>query len=198
MQKEILAVMAAALALSAGTALAAGPGYTFIEGGYQDFDLDKPDADGDGFALRASIAITPMVHVFGGYSTAELDHAAPLGGRVDYDTWELGAGLSYALTERVHFVGQASYLNTERDHADFRIDDDGYGLYTGLRARFVTPLELEGGIKYVDLDDAGEDVLLKLAAHYFFTNQWAAGLSLDLGDDATAWGVNVRWYLPSR
>jgi opacity protein-like surface antigen len=198
MQKEILAAMAAALTLATSAAIAAEPAYTFIEGGYQDVNLDKPDADGDGYTLRGSIAITPLLHLFGGYSTADLDGAAPPGGRVDYDTWELGAGLSYALTERVHFVGEASYLNAELENAGFRSDDDGYGLYAGLRSRFAMPIELEGGVKYVDIGDAGEDVLLKLGAHYFFTDQWAAGLSLDLGDDATAWGVNVRWQLPAR
>jgi hypothetical protein len=198
MQAKILTTIAVAWALGAGAVSASELGYTFIEAGYQNVDLDQPDADGDGFALRGSVAITPMFHVFGGYSRSDLDLSRPLAGNVDYDTWELGAGLSYALTERVHFIGQASYINSEIDLADGRIDDDGYGLYAGIRSRFDTPFQMEGGVKYVDVGEAGEDVLLKLGAHYFFTDQWAAGLSLDLGDDSTAWGLNVRWQLPQR
>jgi hypothetical protein len=192
------AVAAAALVLVAGTAAAVELGYTFFEGGYQDVELDRPDADGDGVALRGSIAITPMFHLFGGYSSSELDGNVPAGGDIDYDYWEIGAGLNYALTERVHFVGQASYLDTEIGLAPGGVDDDGYGLYSGFRTRFETPFQVEGGIKYVDVGAAGDDVLLKLATHYFFTDQWAAGLSLDLGDDSTVWGINVRWQLPQR
>jgi hypothetical protein len=198
MRTGILTIVTAACALGPGAASAADPGYTFIEGGYQDVDIDRPDADGDGFTFRGSVAITPMFHVFGGYSSSDLDRSGPLGGSVDYDYWELGAGLHYALTERVHFVSEASYINTEIDFADGKIDDDGYGLYAGIRRHFQVPFQLEGGVKYVDVGDAGEDVLMKLAAHYFFTEQWAAGLSLDLGDDSTVWGINFRWQLPQR
>lgn len=190
------AVAAAALVLVAAGAVAGDLSYTFIAGGYRDVELDRPDADGDGFALLGSIAITPMFHLFGGYSSSDLAGTGPSGGDVDYDYWELGAGLNYALTERVHFVGQASYLDTEIDLASGRIDDDGYGLYTGIRTRLRAPFQLEGGIKYVDVGAAGDDLLLKLATHYFFTDQWAAGLSLDFGDDSTVWGLNLRWQLP--
>lgn len=196
MQAKVLTVMAAAWVLGAGAASAADLSYTFIEGGYQDVDIDAPNADGDGLTVRGSFAITPMFHLFGGYSTADLDGPVPLDGSADLDTWELGAGLSYSLTERVHFVGEASYIDTEIDFADGKVGDDGYGLYTGIRARVAAPLQLEGGVKYVDLGDAGDDMLLKLGAHYFITEQWAAGLSLDLGDDITAWGINLRWQLP--
>jgi hypothetical protein len=194
------ALAVAALATFGASAGVADPelGYTFIEGGYQDIDLDRPRADGDGYAIRASLAITPVFHLFGGYSSGDLDGSGAFSGKVDYDNWELGTGLSYALTERVHFVGQASYLNTEFDHATGRFDDEGYGLYAGLRGRFGLPVELEGGIKYVDFSDRGDDTLLKLASRYYFSEQWAAGLSFDVGDDETIWGLNVRWELPRR
>jgi hypothetical protein len=200
MYKPTLIAVTAACTLGFGTApiSATELSYTFIEGGYQDVDLDHPDADGDGFTLRASFEITPMFHVFGGYSSSDLELSGPLGGNVDYDHWELGAGLSYALTERVHFVAEASYINAEIDLADGRIDDDGYGLYAGVRSRFHVPVQLEGGLKYVNVGDVSEDLLVKLAAHYFITDRWATGLSLDMGDDSTTWGLNVRWQFPQR
>jgi hypothetical protein len=99
----------------------------------------------------------------------------------------------------LHLIGRASYLNGEVDvPGPARFDDGGYGLYGGLRGRLGVPVELEGGIAYSDLYDFGDDTSLVLAGRYNFTDYLALGLSGDIGDDVTVWGVNARWELPAR
>lgn len=186
--------LAALLALSAGGAAASDLSYTFIEGGYFDFDIDDPNADGDGFGVGGSVAITEMFHLFGKYGTADLD--GPGGVDVDYDTFSFGGGINYPIAERTDLVGQLSYVNAEASAGGFSADDDGFGLYGGVRARLAVPVELEGGISYVDFDEGGDDTAFGARGRYYFTPQWAAGLGVEIGDDVTTWGLTVRWEMP--
>lgn len=169
--------------------------YTYVEGGYFDVDIDDSNADGDGFGIAGSVAITDMFHLFGDYATADLD--GPGGGDVDFDTWQVGGGLNLAMAENLDFVGRLSYLSAEVDFPGFgSADDDGFGLYGGLRGRLTAPVELEGGIAYADLDDAGDDTSLVLGGRYYFNESLALGLSADIGDDVTVWGINLRLEMP--
>ena len=187
--------LAAFLGLSSGAFAANDLSYTYIEGSYLDIDVDDADADGDGFGIAGSVALTELFLVFGSFASAELD--GPMGFDVDFDTWEFGAGVNYPLGNNLDAVGRLSYLNVEVDVPGLgNADDDGFGLYGGLRGRLAAPVELEGGIAYADLDEAGDDTSLVLAGRYYFTDQWAAGLSADIGDDVTVWGLNVRWEMP--
>lgn len=188
--------LAAALGLAATGAQAGDLGYTYVEGGYQDVDVDDVDADGDGFTLGGSIALTDMFHLFGGFGTAELDVDGF--GDVDYDTWEVGGGINYGIASNADLVGRLSYVSAEVDAGFADADDDGYRLYGGVRGRLASPFELEGGISYTDLDDSGDDTAFVGAGRYYFTDQWAAGLSVNVGDDVTVWGLNVRWEMASR
>jgi hypothetical protein len=187
--------LAALLGLSTGAFAANDLSYTYIEGSYLDIDVDDADADGDGFGIAGSVALTELFHVFGSFASAELD--GPMGFDVDFDTFEFGAGVNYPLGNNLDAVGRLSYLNLEVDVPGFgNADDDGYGLYGGLRGRLTAPVELEGGISFADLDEGGDDTSFVLAGRYYFTDQWAAGLSADIGDDVTVWGLNVRWEMP--
>jgi hypothetical protein len=48
-------------------------------------------------------------------------------------------------------------------------------------------------VSYVDLSDSGDDTTLDLGARWFFTPQFAVGLEGSFGDDASTYGVGVRW-----
>jgi hypothetical protein len=189
--------VAAMLGLGAASNAVADLSYTYIEGGYVNVDFDDADADGDGFDIAGSVELTDWFHLFGDYTNADLDRPGPAGD-VDFETWEAGAGVNWPLADTVDLVGRLSYLNAEVDVPGFGGgDDDGYGLYGGVRGRITPEVELEGGIAYADFDDAGDDTSLAVAGRYYFTDQWALGLTGDFGDDVTVWGVNLRWELPS-
>lgn len=188
--------MATMLGLAGTSTAHAELSYTYVEGSYFDIDIDDSDADGDGFGIAGSAAITDLFHLFGNYATADLD--GPGGGDLDFDTWELGAGVNLTMAENLDFVGRLSYLNVEVDVPGFGGgDEDGYGLYGGLRGRVLESIELEGGIAYADFDNSGDDTALALAGRYYFNDQVALGLSTEIGDDVTVWGINLRWELPA-
>jgi hypothetical protein len=95
--------------------------------------------------------------------------------------------------KNVDVYGKLGYVHAEADVPGPNLEDDGYLLGVGLRGRVVENLELEGGVNYTDLNDTGNDTSLALAARYFFTPQFAAGIEGEFGDDANTYGVNVRW-----
>ena len=62
------------LLLSSTAALAEGPSYSYIEGLYQEFDVDVGggfDADGDGFTVAGSVAINDRWFVVVDYASAD-------------------------------------------------------------------------------------------------------------------------------
>lgn len=63
--KHPLALAAALLAGTAGTASAGDLSYTWLDAGYARSDRDALD-NGNGFAVRGSGAITDSLHFFGG------------------------------------------------------------------------------------------------------------------------------------
>lgn len=187
---------AAILGLAGQEEAVADPSYTYAEGSYLYIDIDDTGADGDGFGLAGSVALTDMFHLFGDYASADLD--GPAGGDLDFETWQVGGGINFSLADNLDLVGRVSYLNAEVDFpGPGSADDDGFGLYGGLRAKLGVPVELEGGIQYADLDDAGDDTSLVLGGRYYFNPRVALGLSADIGDDVTVWGVNLRLEMPN-
>ena len=61
-----------------------------------------------------------------------------------------------------------------------------------MRAAIGPRWEVEGGLEYVNLDDGGSDTSELLEGRYFFLDNLAGGLLLDLNDDGNTLGVGVR------
>lgn len=174
--------------------LAAGAGnlsYTYVEGGYVNLSVDDPDTDGDGWGLGGSFAVNEMIHVYGQYSTVDLDDFD-----ADFDTYEVGIGGSWGIAPNADFIGRVGYVSAELDTDFGNVDDDGYSLTAALRGRLAQAFELEGGINYADLDDAGDDTTVYVDGRYYFTPQWAVAGGYSMGDDIDAWTLGVRWEMP--
>jgi hypothetical protein len=183
-----LAVLGLSSGLVAAPAVAADDlSYSFIELGYVNAELDDPDIDGDGFALRGSYAFTDLFHGFVEYSDLEFDRG------VDSSTFEIGGGLNWELSPRLDLIGTVSYLNTDVDGPGFSGDDSGFGLGLSLRGRVSDQLELRGGLKYVNYDDSGDDTTLGLGARFYVTKLFALGADLDYNDDGLAWMIGGRF-----
>src|SRR5687768_1108654 len=133
MRKSIVLGSIAALGL-AGQALAAdGLSYSYIEAGYisTDFEDDSLgfDVDGDGFALKGSLAFTEMLHGYVDYTNQDFDFG------VGIDTWEVGVGLNHALNPTLDLVGRLGYAKFDADFAGGSFDDDGIALQAGVRSQ---------------------------------------------------------------
>lgn len=191
MRFKLVSTLAAFTLLVPFLAQAEGLNYTYVEGAYVNTDFDDFNEDVDGFALRGSFEITDQVFLFAGYS----DQSASLFGD-DFDTnvLNLGVGYAFPIATRTDLYGKLGYVQAEFDFpGPGDADDDGYLLAFGVRSRVVDQLELEGSLNYVDLSDLGDDTTLGLAARWYFTKQFAAGVEGQFGDDTDTLGINARW-----
>ena len=103
--------------------------YNYVELGYLRADPDHLDSE-DGVGLRGSFAISPNVHVFGGYDWDAIRRPhANLSG-FDADAYRLGLGYNTGISDKVDFVGRVAWERI--DIGSF--DDDGYSAEVGIRA----------------------------------------------------------------
>lgn len=174
-------------------AMAQGVSYNYIQGTYQQVDLDDDssslDVDGDGFGIAGSFEIGDQFHVFGGYNATGFDFD------VDLDELTIGGGFHTSLTDKVDFVANLAWVQFDVSTPFGSADEDGIGASIGLRGMATPNFELAGAIQYVDLgSDAGDDTSIIGEAWYSFTPQFAVGVNLGLGDDITRYGLGARVY----
>jgi Outer membrane protein beta-barrel domain len=190
MDKRILSGLAALAAALPLASHADVMDYSYAEIGYVDTELSTDgddDISGDGFALRGSLAVHPNFFVFAGYEDLSFDFG------VDTSLLEVGGGGHWPLSDKVDIIGKLGIVKAEIDVGPFDADDNGFLLGARVRGVVAPKFELEGGFDYRDLDDVGEDTTLVFEGRYFFVEQLAGGLSVQIGDDATSLGLNLRW-----
>ena len=188
MQRRILSGLAALAAALPLASQAETMSYSYAELGYVDAKLDVGNShvDGDGFALRGSLAVHPNFFVFANYQDLGFD------GGVDTSLLEVGGGGHWPLTDKVDIIGKLGITKAEVDAGRFDADDDGFLLGARVRGIVAPKFELEAGFDYRDLDEAGDDTTIVFEGRYFFIDNLAGGLSVSLGDDVTSLGLNVR------
>lgn len=169
----------AALPLAAS---AAELDYSYIEGGYQNFDVDG-GADADGWNLGGSAALGQNFHLFGSYGQADLK-----GVDLDVDIWRVGLGWNTSISDSSDLVVRANYLQLDSDLADA----DGYEAEVGLRSALGDQFETYVALGYVDGDDGREDVYGKLAAQYRFNPTWGLTASATVSDGANEYFIGPR------
>jgi hypothetical protein len=191
MRFKFASALAASAAFVPFLAQAEGLSYSYLDAAYLNTDIDRFDEEVDGFALRGSYEVTDNVFVFAGYA----DQGTSVAGLdIDLQTYNLGLGYAWPLGEALDVYGKAGYVSAQADVQGLGdADDDGYSLAVGLRGRAVEQLELEGAVSYVDLSDSGDDTTLDLGARWYFTPQFAFGVEGSFGDDASTYGLGVRW-----
>jgi len=179
-----LAALAAALPLASHADVM---DYSYVELGYVDTSLDTSgdDVDGNGFALRGSLAVNPNFFVFAGYQDLDFDFD------VDASLLEVGGGGRWPLSDKIDLVGRVGIVKAEIDVGQFDDDDDGFLLGARVRGVVAPKFEVEGGFDYRDID-AGDETTIVLEGRYFFLDNVAGGLSVAIGDDITSLGLNVR------
>lgn len=178
------------LLMLAGPAAAEGLSYDYIEGWYQDVELDASgtDIDGDGFGIGGSVEFADSWRLFASYGTNDFDFG------VDQDAYSVGVGFFTPVGNNVDFVADVAYVSVEFDSILGSGDDDGFGLSAGFRGMVSDAVELAGGVNYVDLDDSGDDTSFEIEGWYYFSPQFAVGLGAEFGDDVTSYGINGRVY----
>ena len=182
------------LTVFAAPAFAADISYNFIEVAYQEIDIDGGffggfDVDGDGFGIGGAFELNENWFLGASYSKADFDFG------VDYDELMLGVGYHVPISDNADFYGMFSYLTAEASADGFgSVDEDGYAATIGVRGMVGERFELNGSLAYVDFGNGGDSTAFGAGALYYFTNAIAAGFSIDIDDDVTAYGIGVRVY----
>ena len=190
-QRYFLALLSLCFAMGA-FAETNGLRYTYIEGRYVDVEFDDLDADGDGFGIGGSVAVSDDFFLTAGYTDLDLDFG------VDAQEFLLGVGYHYGLSEVLDLVGEVGYADVEIDTRFGDFDDNGLFLSGGLRWMVVDQLELNGKLRYVDLDDSGSDTSIVLGGLFHVTADLAIGAGAEISDDADVYSVGIRYYLGVR
>jgi opacity protein-like surface antigen len=181
--------------ITAAIILAFAPGVVFAEMNYSGVELsfisidlgdDLVDVDGDGFELFGSYAMSDKYFLFGEYSDQDL------GFGLDGRSIEFGAGLNHELNNDLDFVASASYIDAKVRVGNFSVSDDGLALGAGVRAKVARKFEVEGGVRYIDLDQSGSDTGFVLGGRYYFNDTFALSAGTDLNDNADTFRIGFR------
>lgn len=178
-----------ALALAAVLPMSAQAGelsYSYIQGGYSAVNVDGTDFNG--FGLKGSVGFNDSFYGFASYDTGEENNA---------DLNQTAIGLGWHTAGDTQWFFEAAYVNNEVDFgggAD--LDDDGYSVAGGVRAKLSDKFELNGKLSYTDVGDFGDGIGAGIGALLSFNETWGAYASYDYADrsdfDVDTWGLGVR------
>ena len=155
--------------------------YSFGELRYIDIDNG-----GDGFELGGSFQFNSNWFGVASLSTFDLDN------NVDGTTFEIGAGYIFPFHQDWDIQVNARIIRTEVDTPFGSVDDTGIGALGGLRGKIAPQFEVRGNVHYVNVDES--DVFLEMAGAWYFTPQFAAGLSVEFGGDVDLWTIGARYF----
>ena len=167
----VLAVMliVPALALAQGES----PRWSYVEGGFIDFDPDDGPSD-DGWFAGGSVGIFKNFQLIAEYQDIG-----------EYTFWNAGGGWHGLLGEQADLFGQVRWTNVEIDEDD--IDEDGYDIEAGVRWKIATWFELNGQVNWVDYGDAGDDTTVEVGAIFsFLEDRMGVGAEYETGDADSA------------
>jgi hypothetical protein len=195
MRRNHLLAVAALACFPLLSAQAEGIDYSYVDLGYVTTDLDGTDDELDGYMLRGSLEIADNWFLYARWMDQSVESR---GADVDLQRISVGGGYAWSFAENMDLYSKLGYTQWEIDVSNFgfgggSVDDDGYELGVGIRARPLDPFELEGAINYVDLSDSGDDTSLGVAGRWFITDNLALGLEAEFADDTDTYGVVFRW-----
>ncbi|MEO1245650.1 MAG: hypothetical protein AAFX56_08180 [Pseudomonadota bacterium] len=175
---------ALAVTLTGTPAHATDLSYDYLELRFVDTEIGSQD--GDGLRLAGSYQVSGNWLLVGGYTSLDFD------GGVDADTLEIGAGYVYRYKPEFDLVGYAKLVRTEVEAGGFDNDETGFSLAGGIRGRFTPELEGRATVNYIDVDDS--DTFFEFGGDYHFTEQFSAGVTLEVGGDADTFTIGARWF----
>jgi hypothetical protein len=164
----------------------AEPLYTYGEIGFAHTDIGN-GIDGDGLGLRGSYALHPNWHVVAGFE------ALGLSGSTDATLFNIGLGFNAPFRPGLDGVLRMNFVHANVDPpGPGSRDEDGFAFEALLRVMINPVFEVNGGVRYLDLDSSNTAV--KIGALYEITNNFAVGGDLAVSGDGTSVFVGGRLY----
>lgn len=159
-------------------------GYNYAELRFVDID----DRSGDGFQLNGSYQVKGNWILVAGVTAVSLDN------NVDSTLAEIGGGYVLPFSDRMDLVSTLRFVSGESDTpAGGRVDDEGFGVSTGLRSRLDSRFEFRGLVNHINMEH-DQDTHIEFAGDYFITQRIAAGASVKFAGDADSFTIGARWF----
>lgn len=156
--------------------------YSYAELRFVDVDRNG----GDGFRVGGSWEADPNWLLVGSITSLDFNN------NVDSTLLEIGGGYVWHYTDQFDLVSTLRLVRSEVDAPGLDADDSGFALSAGTRGLLAPQFEIRGFVNHINLDDS--DTFLELAGDYYFTEQFAAGISLEFAGDNDAFTIGARWF----
>ncbi len=184
---RILFVLAIMLVQSAALAQSAEQrrsplDYSYLELRFVDVDQNG----GDGLRFNGSYDFGNHWLLVGGITSLDFNN------NVDATAFEIGAGYVWNYSDDFDLVSSLRYVNAEVENSVVSVDDDGLALSAGVRGLLAPEFEIRGSVNHITVGDS--DTYLELAGDYYFSPQFAAGLSLEFAGDTDVITIGGRWF----
>lgn len=187
--------LAGAALLLPGLALADAGNWNYVQGGYQQGEVD--DIDVDGWSLEGAIEFNQEFYLTAGILDLELDEEIA---GVDLSGEQMNVGIGYVFGENEagSFFGEVNYFDMEFDARAagnrFSGDDDGFGLALGTRINLNEEAELYARVDYIDWHDSSSSTIPSIGLLYSFTPQVAGFVDYARDDEERNLGLGLRFY----
>lgn len=156
--------------------------YSLAELRFVDVDV----SGGDGFKLAGSYELDGPWILVGALTALDFNN------NVDSTLLELGGGYVWKYNRDFDFFSTLRLVRASVDTPFGDADDSGFALSGGTRGYLTPQFEVRGSVNHINLDNS--DTFLQIAGDYYFTRQFAAGVSLDLAGDADNFTIGARWF----
>lgn len=178
----VLALHGTALAQSNQARTTNDLSYSYAELRFVDVDTNG----GDGLQLGGSLDLNGPWILLGSITDLDFDN------NVDATILQVGGGYVWQYNQTFDLIASLQLVRTDVDALGGSADDTGLALSGGFRGLLAPQFEIRGSVNHVNLDDS--DTFLEIAGDYYFTDQVAAGLSVELAGDDDVFTVGARWF----
>jgi len=178
----VLCLMQSAAFAQTNTAPLGELTYTYAELRFVDFD----DNGGDGFRFNGSWDLGNQWILLGGITSADFNS------NVDATILGIGGGYVWNYRPDWDLLATAQFVRADFDTPGGSSDENGFLVSGGVRGYLAPKFELRGSVNHINLDDS--DTYLEMAGDYYFTPQFAAGLSVEFAGDSDLFSIGARWY----
>ena len=175
MRKYLILSAAAALA-TGGTAMAEGLSYSYGQGELHLAQVKGggESVDGSGLGVSGAYGFTDMLFGAAGIDTNKYSEN---GFSIRFTNVSLGVGGHLPITSMIDFVGVASLEHTKLKSGG-STSDTGWGLSAGVRGAVNDKIQWNGGLKYTDVGDFNNALIINAGARYYFMPAFSAGVDL--------------------
>ena len=160
----------------------AGLSYTYAELRFVDVDANS----GDGLRINGSYELENNWLIVGGVTALDFNN------NVDVTIVEVGGGYVWHYSEDFDLLGTLRFVQADIDNPGGGDDDTGFAFSAGTRGLLAPQFEIRGFVHHIRLDDS--DTYLELAGDYYFTERFAAGLSVEFAGDTDTITIGARWF----